>query len=137
MGARLGTFGLIKVTTILSRIATANLRNRGTDALISCLQSTSSVSLRSSNPLFSHSCEFRPSGIPGEDGLTPPGDFYLTQQIEGTRRKNLIRYGICLNVGTLIAGDFGPKLAQALEERKIRAVTASGPAARAAKETLR
>jgi predicted Fe-Mo cluster-binding NifX family protein len=40
-------------------------------------------------------------------------------------------------VGTLIAGDFGAKLAQALEERKIRAVTASGPAARAAKETRR
>jgi predicted Fe-Mo cluster-binding NifX family protein len=40
-------------------------------------------------------------------------------------------------VGTLIAGDFGAKLAQALEERKIRAVTARGPAARAAKETRR
>ena len=41
------------------------------------------------------------------------------------------------NVGTLIAGDFGPKLAQALEERKIRAVTASGPAALAVKENRR
>jgi predicted Fe-Mo cluster-binding NifX family protein len=40
-------------------------------------------------------------------------------------------------VGTLIAGDFGAKLAQALEERKIRAVTASGPAARAVKESRR
>ena len=40
-------------------------------------------------------------------------------------------------VGTLIAGDFGAKLTQALEERKIRAVTASGPAARAVKEIRR
>jgi predicted Fe-Mo cluster-binding NifX family protein len=40
-------------------------------------------------------------------------------------------------VGTLIAGDFGAKLAQALEERKIRAVTARGPAGRAVKETRR
>jgi predicted Fe-Mo cluster-binding NifX family protein len=37
-------------------------------------------------------------------------------------------------VGTLIAGDFGGKLTQALEERKIRAVIAKGPAARAVKE---
>lgn len=34
-------------------------------------------------------------------------------------------------VGTLIAGDFGAKLAQALEERGIRAVTASGSASQA------
>ena len=40
-------------------------------------------------------------------------------------------------VGTLIAGDFGAKLAPALEERRIRAVRASGPAARAAKEAQR
>jgi predicted Fe-Mo cluster-binding NifX family protein len=40
-------------------------------------------------------------------------------------------------VGTLIAGDFGAKLAQALEERRIRAVIASGPAALAVKETRR
>jgi predicted Fe-Mo cluster-binding NifX family protein len=37
-------------------------------------------------------------------------------------------------VGTLIAGDFGAKLAQALNERKIRMVTASGPAALAVKK---
>jgi len=41
------------------------------------------------------------------------------------------------NVGTLIAGDFGAKIAPALEERKIRAVKASGAAVQAAKETRR
>jgi predicted Fe-Mo cluster-binding NifX family protein len=40
-------------------------------------------------------------------------------------------------VGTLVAGDFGAKLVPALEERKIAAVKASGPAARAAKELRR
>jgi len=37
-------------------------------------------------------------------------------------------------VGTLIAGEFGAKLAQALKDRKIGAVTASGSAAQAAKK---
>jgi predicted Fe-Mo cluster-binding NifX family protein len=37
-------------------------------------------------------------------------------------------------VGTLIAGKFGAKLAQALKERNIRTVVASGPASRAVKE---
>jgi len=36
--------------------------------------------------------------------------------------------------GTLIAGDFGAKLAQALQERRIRMLTASGPAAQAVKK---
>jgi predicted Fe-Mo cluster-binding NifX family protein len=36
-------------------------------------------------------------------------------------------------VGTLIAGEFGAKLAQALKARQIGAVTASGPATQAAK----
>ena len=40
-------------------------------------------------------------------------------------------------VGTLIAGEFGAKLAQALKDRKIGAVTASGPAAQAVKEARR
>jgi len=40
-------------------------------------------------------------------------------------------------VGTLIAGDFGAKLSPALEERKIRSVRASGPAAQAAKKALK
>ncbi|MEX0961069.1 MAG: NifB/NifX family molybdenum-iron cluster-binding protein [Burkholderiales bacterium] len=39
-------------------------------------------------------------------------------------------------VGTLIAGDFGAKLSPALEEGKIRTVTASGPAAQAVKKVL-
>jgi predicted Fe-Mo cluster-binding NifX family protein len=38
------------------------------------------------------------------------------------------------NVGTLIAGDFGAKLARALDARGIRMVTASGPAAQAVKK---
>ncbi|MHB1142359.1 MAG: NifB/NifX family molybdenum-iron cluster-binding protein [Sulfuricaulis sp.] len=38
------------------------------------------------------------------------------------------------SVGTLVAGEFGAKLAQALKDRKIGAVTASGPAAQAAKK---
>jgi predicted Fe-Mo cluster-binding NifX family protein len=37
-------------------------------------------------------------------------------------------------VGTLVAGEFGAKLAQALKDRKIGAVTASGPAAQAVKK---
>lgn len=37
-------------------------------------------------------------------------------------------------VGTLIAGDFGSKLMQALEEGNIRAVIADGPASRAVNE---
>jgi len=40
-------------------------------------------------------------------------------------------------VRTLIAGNFGAKLSRALEEGNIRAVTASGPAARAVKEISR
>ena len=40
-------------------------------------------------------------------------------------------------IGTLIAGDFGAKLSRALEEGKIRAVTASGPASGAVKEISR
>ena len=37
-------------------------------------------------------------------------------------------------IGTLIAGDFGAKLASALEARKINRVTTSGPAGEAAKK---
>jgi predicted Fe-Mo cluster-binding NifX family protein len=40
-------------------------------------------------------------------------------------------------VGTLIAGDFGSKLTQALKEGNIRAVTAAGPASRAVNEARR
>jgi predicted Fe-Mo cluster-binding NifX family protein len=40
-------------------------------------------------------------------------------------------------VGTLVAGDFGAKLAPALQERKIRAVTGSGPAAQAVKKVVK
>jgi predicted Fe-Mo cluster-binding NifX family protein len=40
-------------------------------------------------------------------------------------------------VGTLVAGEFGAKLAQALKERGIRMVTASGSAASAVKEARR
>jgi predicted Fe-Mo cluster-binding NifX family protein len=40
-------------------------------------------------------------------------------------------------VGTFIAGDFGAKLASALEERKILAVRASGSAAQAVKKVRR
>lgn len=40
-------------------------------------------------------------------------------------------------VGTLVAGDFGAKLAQALKDRNIRMVQASGTAGRAAKEARR
>jgi predicted Fe-Mo cluster-binding NifX family protein len=40
-------------------------------------------------------------------------------------------------IETLIAGDFGAKLAQALKERRVRMVTASGNAARAVKEAQR
>ena len=47
----------------------------------------------------------------------------------------LARWLATQRVGTLIAGKFGAKLLRALEDNKIRAVTASGPAAKAVKES--
>lgn len=49
----------------------------------------------------------------------------------------LARWLVEQRIGTLIAGDFGAKLSRALEESKIRAVTASGPASGAVKEISR
>jgi len=52
----------------------------------------------------------------------------------GSAGPTLARWLADQKVGTLIAGDFGAKLTQALEERKIRAVIATGSAARAVKD---
>jgi len=55
--------------------------------------------------------------------------------VVGERRKAIPAAWLAeKKVGTLVAGEFGAKLAQALKDRKIGAVTANGPAAQAAKK---